>query len=57
MPAKYRLEALVKLRIREKKRAEIVLAKRLGELIAARKKLEKLEEEKKAIQKKEKEIL
>src|SRR3990167_79145 len=55
MAAKYRLVALVKLRTRENKRAEIVLAKRLGELLAAKEKFKKLEEEKKAIQTKEKE--
>ena len=55
MAAKYRLEALLKLRIREKKRAEIILAKRLEELKNAKERLKKLEEEKEAIQKEAKE--
>lgn len=51
----YRLEALLKLRQREKKRAEVLLAKRLFELKEAKEKLERLKEEKEKIKKKEKE--
>lgn len=52
---KYRLEALIKLRLREKKKAEILLAKRFAELKEAKEKLEKFEKELKEIRVKERE--
>ncbi|MDO8494802.1 MAG: hypothetical protein Q7S68_05645 [Deltaproteobacteria bacterium] len=55
MAAKYRLEALLRLRKREKKSAEIRLAKALNELKAAKKKLEELQEERKKIETEKKE--
>ncbi len=53
--AKYRLEALLKMRTHEKKRAEIALAKAIAALQEAKKKLETLKEEKKEIVKEQKE--
>ncbi|MBI4223487.1 MAG: hypothetical protein HY609_01005 [Deltaproteobacteria bacterium] len=46
MAPKYRLQALLRVKQMEKKRAEITLARRLKELQEAREKLKKLEEEK-----------
>lgn len=46
---KYRLQALLRIKARQKKRAEIALAKAIAELKAAKEKLEKLKEEKKKI--------
>ena len=47
--AKYRLEALIRIRTRDKKRAEIALAQAIGALQKAKKKMEELKEEKKKI--------
>lgn len=55
MAARYRLEALLTLRRREKKRAELLLAKALQALKEAKETLEKFKEELKAIRRKEKE--
>ena len=54
-PLRYRLEALLRLKQRLKKKAEVELARALKQLEEEKKKLEKLEEEKKEIQLKEKE--
>lgn len=53
--ARYRLEALLKLRQREKKKAELLLARQLLELKEAKEKLSCLKEELKGIKEKEKE--
>lgn len=55
MAAKYRLETLLKVRQREKKKAELLLAKRLQELAKAKEVLKKLEAEKEKIIKQTKE--
>ena len=55
MANKYRLEALLKLKARERKRAEIALAQAIAFLQEAKKKLEKLKEEKKKIKLEQKE--
>lgn len=47
--ARYRLEAMLKIRTRDKKRAEIALAQAIGALQRAKKKMEELKEEKKKI--------
>lgn len=47
--AKYRLETLLRVKQREKQRAELHLARRLKELLEAKQKLKKLEEEKEKI--------
>lgn len=46
MAQKYRLEVLLRVKQREKKRSELLLARRLKELFEAKAKLKKLEEEK-----------
>ncbi|MBI4124359.1 MAG: hypothetical protein HY466_00315 [Deltaproteobacteria bacterium] len=55
MAPKYRLQALLRVRQQEKKKAELYLAKRLKELQEAKEKLKKLEEEKAKIVQKTKE--
>jgi len=55
MAKKYRLEALLKLKLREKKNAEMNLAKALMSLKEAREKLEELRKERKKIQTRKKE--
>ncbi|MDO8461912.1 MAG: hypothetical protein Q7S98_03515 [Deltaproteobacteria bacterium] len=52
---RYRLQPLLEIKARHKKRAEIALAKALGKLEQEKKKLERLKEEKKEIQSKRKE--
>lgn len=55
MAARYRLQALLNLRLREKKRSEVALAQAISFLQEAKKKLEKLKEEKKEILKQQRE--
>ncbi|OGQ05552.1 MAG: hypothetical protein A2W61_01690 [Deltaproteobacteria bacterium RIFCSPLOWO2_01_44_7] len=52
---KYRLEALLKLKARQRKQAEIVLARAIAFLMASKKKLEELKEEKKELKRQQKE--
>lgn len=55
MAERYRLEALLRVKQREKQRAEFILAKCIRELQEAKEKLERLKEEKKKILKQQKE--